>query len=85
MLLGPCLFSLIWGTSVLLFVYGVYGSVLCSHHVGVCNGVFLLSILLVYVGRCLDTQFFCTYGRVFLQCLHSLENTHLKWSVCIML
>ena len=58
MLLGPCLFSLIWGTSVLLFVHGVYGSVLCSHHVGIHNGVSLLSTLLVYVDRCLDTQFF---------------------------
>jgi hypothetical protein len=57
MLVGPCLLSLIGGTSVLLFVCGVCGSVFCSHYVGVCNGVLLLSILLVYVGGCLDTQF----------------------------
>jgi hypothetical protein len=75
MLVGPCLFSLIWGTSVLLFVHGVYGSVFCSHHIGICNGVFLWSILLVPAVGCPDT-----YRGALLECLDSLKNTHIKWS-----
>jgi len=62
MLVGPCLFSLIWGLLCycLFMVYMEVCSVTTEHThypVGIRNGVFLLSILLAYVGRCLNTQF----------------------------